>query len=327
MKLVRSVGRRLRRPFLTRGAILLYHRVADLELDPQLLSVTPAHFDEHLQVLRKLALPRTLAQIAHHTEAGAVAVTFDDGYEDNLLNAAPALARNGVPATFFITSGVLGKNREFFWDDLERLLLGPHPLPASFSLEIAGERIEMVLEGTPHDPRWTVLRPDLSARTLLYRRLHRALGPLPGSERRAVLERIAAWAGAGVEARQTHRMLTNNQLANLSGLPGVEIGAHSVTHPVLSSLPPEEQRGEIAQSKAVLEEIVARPVESFAYPFGSEDDYGPVAVAAVRDAGFRRAASTTHDTVWRGSDRFRLPRILVRDCDGEAFARLLHQYL
>ena len=100
-----------------------------------------------------------------------------------------------------------------------------------------------------------------------------------------------------------------------------------MTHPVLSRLSATEQRAEIQGGKTRLEEILRRPVTSFAYPYGGRPEYTAETVAIVRDAGFNLACSTVEDVVWRGSNRFQLPRISVQDWDGEIFARWVWGWL
>ena len=99
-----------------RGIVLLYHRVAGPRRDPQGLDVSADRFDAQLAVLRRAAAPLPLAEFEAHRRDGtlperAVAVTFDDGYADNLLVAAPILARHAVSATIFVTAGMVGANR------------------------------------------------------------------------------------------------------------------------------------------------------------------------------------------------------------------------
>jgi peptidoglycan/xylan/chitin deacetylase (PgdA/CDA1 family) len=103
----------------------------------------------------------------------------------------------------------------------------------------------------------------------------------------------------------------------------IEIGAHTVTHPFLSALPAAWQRDEIKDGKAFLEELLGHPVTSFAYPYG---DYTAETTALVREAGLKCACSTVADTVWRRSDCFQLPRVEVKDWDGEEFAARLSRW-
>src|SRR5262249_37482648 len=103
---LRQAVRRFRDRFKPAPLILLYHRVADLPSDPQLLSVTPEHFKEHLEILRNNARPMALGEMVRALRDNklprrAVAVTFDDGYADNLLNGKPLLHQYDVPATVY----------------------------------------------------------------------------------------------------------------------------------------------------------------------------------------------------------------------------------
>jgi peptidoglycan/xylan/chitin deacetylase (PgdA/CDA1 family) len=126
-----------------RGLILMYHRVAEKDVDPWSLSVTPEHFAEHLAVLRRHAFPVSLLRLSQaHRECTfpdrAVALTFDDGYANNLYNARPLLERADIPATVFIATGYNGSSEEFWWDALDQALLRPGRLPATLELNLHG---------------------------------------------------------------------------------------------------------------------------------------------------------------------------------------------
>ncbi len=126
-----------------RGLILMYHRVAEVDSDPWGLCVSPRHFSEQLEVLTEYGTSLGLSRFIHALNRGRlpprpIVVTFDDGYMDNLSDAAPLLERYEVPATIFLVSGAMGRRREFWWDELERVLLQPGPLPKDLQLMIAG---------------------------------------------------------------------------------------------------------------------------------------------------------------------------------------------
>lgn len=338
MRRVRRSARRWRRTFTSRALILMYHRVIDLPSDPQLLCVTPAHFAEHLEILRRDYQPLSLLQLAKALGEGtlpnrAVVVTFDDGYADNLENAAPVLRRQGIPATVFVTSGALGRHEEFWWDELDRLILQPGVLPDPLELRI-GERVYRWETGpsatyTVDDARlhrdWHVERPvDPGPRQHLYRSLYDVLQPLPAEPRRCALDQLRALAGVDSAGRTTHRTLTVAEVVRLSQDGLIEVGAHTVTHPLLATLPVATQRGEIEQSKACLEEVLGKPVVSFSYPHGSR---GTETVAIARAAGFACAGSSDPDPVWPDADPFQLPRVVVRDWDGDMFARQMKEWM
>src|SRR5207248_6890557 len=132
-----------RRKLVPRALVLLYHRVTEIPCDPQWLCVTPCHFAEHLEVLKKFGPTVSVRQLheaqrQRRIQRGTLVVTFDDGYTDNLHQAKPLLERYGVPATFFLSSGYLGQEQEFWWDELERLLLHPGVLPETLRLTVQG---------------------------------------------------------------------------------------------------------------------------------------------------------------------------------------------
>jgi peptidoglycan/xylan/chitin deacetylase (PgdA/CDA1 family) len=334
MGTLRRTARRVVNLFVPRTIILLYHRVAELSSDPQLLSVTPQHFAEQLEILRKHYRPIRLQQTDKLLRRSVV-VTFDDGYADNLWNAKPLLERYDVPATVFVTTGYVGQDREFWWDELETLLL-ERRLPETLQLNINGGIRQWEL-GTSSDydeaaynhyRSWNVSeKNDPSPRQFVYRSLHQLLRPMPEREQRKVLNQLHDLAGAPSSSRSKSRPLSSAEVIELDKGGLVEVGSHTVTHPVLSGLSPAAQWTEIEQSKVDLEEMLGRPVTSFAYPFGTRSDYADETVAAIRSAGYHRACSNFAGVVGPDTDRFQLPRFVVRDWHGNEFSRRLSGWL
>lgn len=337
---VRWAGRRLRGRFERKVLVLLYHRVADLDADPWALGVSPSHFAEQLAVVRQRGYPLRLQDAVGALLDGtlprrSVVITFDDGYTDNLYGAKPALERYDVPATVFVTTGPLEQGREFWWDELERLLLQPGRLPERLQLRVNGSTYRRELaEAADYDEetsrrhrRWRAWEPAPSARQALYRAIWELLQPLPDGERRRALDELGAWAGAEPVCRPTHRALSLAEVSTLAEGGLIEVGAHTVTHPALAALPAASQRDEIGRSKARLEEILDRPVESFSYPFGRQGDYTAETVAIVREAAFSCACSNFDGAVTVDTDPFQLPRVYVHDWSGREFARQLSRWL
>jgi peptidoglycan/xylan/chitin deacetylase (PgdA/CDA1 family) len=119
--------------------ILMYHRIAPPGLDPWRLRVTPDHFEQQLSALKARFEVISLAEIPHRQDfRNTVAITFDDGYADNLLRAKPILEEFETPATVFITTSYVNADREFWWDELEQLFLYPGVLPERLILNIGG---------------------------------------------------------------------------------------------------------------------------------------------------------------------------------------------
>lgn len=331
---VRALGRavvgavRRRSP---RGLVLLYHRVAGPRLDPLLLDVSPANFDAQLAVLCSAATVLPLEEFESLRRAGrlpehAVAVTFDDGYADNLHAAAPLLAQHGVPATVFVTSGMIGAEGEFWWDDVERVVWSAVPLAAP--VPIPGIAWTGDDAARPALTGWSAAEAhDPTPRHRLYRQLLGAIQPLAVPARDAAMAALRRWAGVANAGRDTHRTMTAAELRTLASEPLITIGAHSVSHPILSLHAAADQLRELLESRTALTQLLGRDVTSVAYPFGTGADVSDVTVRAARDAGYAFALANEPAPAWRWSDRWRIPRVLVRDWDGDEFAQRLHHWL
>jgi peptidoglycan/xylan/chitin deacetylase (PgdA/CDA1 family) len=289
------------------GIVLMYHRVAEPRDDPWGLCVSPCRFAEQMEALARGARTVPLAALPEAVAAGraAVAVTFDDGYADNLSAALPVLERHGIPATVFLATGWVGRPREFWWDELLWLVSAAPPRAGPVGL---------TLDGAPCD--WD----GAAGREWLYRALWRRLRSLPYAEQQAALDALAAWAGLPRVVRPSHRPLSADEAARLAASPLVEVGAHTVTHPPLAELPAARRAVEIAESQAACEAVAGRPVTSFAYPYGS---YDAQSLETVRTAGFARGCTTVGGAVTRGAAPLALPRVAVGDWDGETLARRL----
>jgi peptidoglycan/xylan/chitin deacetylase (PgdA/CDA1 family) len=324
---------------MPRGLILLYHRVAEVQSDPWSLSVTPDRFADHLQVLREVGQPMALDELSQNLRDGKcpyrpLVVTFDDGYADNLYTAKPLLERCDIPATVFVSAGLVDGNRQFWWDELDQLLQG-EALPKTLDLNINGNLYHWTL-GEPElcgkgdvqqDRQWKAWdKHKPNSRQSLYLAIYKLLQPLKSSEQAHVLSQLMAWASPKSTRRASSRPLTNEEIVALKG-GLIDIGAHTMTHPLLSARPTAIQREEIQQSKAYLEGILGSPVTSFAYPYGGKSAYTAETVALVREAGFGCACSTLASVVSRSSHLFRLPRLHVENWDSERFSRTLSGWL
>ena len=324
-------------PFQSKVIILLYHRVFKPNLDPQLLCVTEKNFTEHLEYLSHNYDIMSLSGLIISLKEGklpkrGVVITFDDGYADNFLNAKPILDRYSAPATVFVSTGNVDSAREFWWDDLERLILNSGTLPEKIQLKVDEADYEWELGDTAYYDEaessiyadWNVLdKQDPTPRHQFYRSLCKILLPLPSSEQSSVLNQLYSLSKKTSEGRLSFRALSSDQVYSLSESGLVEIGAHTVTHPQLSKLSEAEQGKEIMKSKNKLSELLDRSVVSFAYPYGTRTDYTSDTVSIVHQAGFDCACSNFPGVVKSSTDKFQLPRMLVRDWSKDEFASRL----
>ncbi|MBE0417463.1 MAG: polysaccharide deacetylase family protein [Coriobacteriia bacterium] len=313
--------------------VLLYHRVADLDWDPQQLAVSRDNFVAQMRILSRRYRVLPLQELVdglrrRRVPDGAIAVTFDDGYADNLHNAAPALAEFSVPATVFVSSGFVGAAREFWWDELDCIVLSPGTLPVEIELAVGRARFSAILaESHQHsaadasqDVSWSVEDPGGTERQRLYRELCAFVRPLPADDRTEALAQLRAAANAPAHARSGHLPLSTTDVRTLASHPYVDLGGHTVSHQMLSARSADEQRIEIAADRAALAEMLGHAPRLFSYPYGSLDSYTAETVDIVRETGYEGACSNHPGVVKPWTDPYRIPRYLVRDWDAETLA-------
>ncbi len=292
---------------------LIYHRVTTLPSDPEMLAVSPENFRAQMRYLKDTVQLVRLESNWRDVSGPAVAVTFDDGYADNVLEALPILEEVGIPATFFISTGTIGSRSEFWWHELEHLILETHCLPASFTLED-----EYFGRSWPTG--------DLKARQEFYLALVDLMTNSDVMQRSKWLVQLRRWAQSGVVDPEKNRIMTADELLRLAESPWVTIGAHTVTHTRLSSLPPDAQREEIIESKTYLERLLGREITMFSYPFGKRSHYSAETVSLCREAGFTKAAANFPGQSHRWTDPYQIPRHLVRNWPIAVFTKKLREF-
>jgi peptidoglycan/xylan/chitin deacetylase (PgdA/CDA1 family) len=320
--------------------VLLYHRVANIPTDPHLLCVTPGNFSQQMEVLRRTWNPISLRELSSGLKnkrlpRRAVLVTFDDGYADNLHNAKPILERFEIPAVVFVIGGWVGVERQFWWDELEKILLQPGSLPEELKFRINGAETRCTLgrsagvysEGDyRRHADWRFGRKVPTERHALYVDLYEVIRPLASDQQDEMLETLRVWSGYKASAPKSNLPMTARELRELRQENLIEVGAHTISHPVLSTLPLDSQRHEISESRKLLQEIADQPITGFAYPYGGDGDYTRETVDIVRKAGFESAFLVGSGLVRRESEAFRLSRNWVGNWNGEQFAGRLQRW-
>lgn len=327
-----------------RAVILRYHRVAELETDPQKLAVTPPNFAAHLQTITDQYHPITLRELGECMRDGSVpdrsvVLTLDGGYVDTLYETKPLLQHFGIPATVFVSAGRVGEKTEFWWDDLERLLLHANGMRGELAVEVNGKTYEWKIDGgqesnafirTIHESWSLADRHTPTQRHAAYRKLQKLMKTLSHDEQREVIEQLNDAAGLPAEGRPSHRALDRLELKELAQSNMIEIGASGLRYCRLAGLSLSKQRSEIASGKELLESLIERPVTSFAYPYGRVLDHDETSMALVHDAGFEQACAAVPGVVTMGRfngqsiNQYELPRHNVRDWDGVRFEHELH---
>ncbi|MFV0662215.1 polysaccharide deacetylase family protein [Denitromonas sp.] len=240
--------------------------------------------------------------------ARAAAITFDDGYADNLTQALPILQRHHAPATLFVATGFLDGGR--MWNDTVIEAVRRTPLT---HLDLGAIDMGRVAVGSVAEKRRAIgeLIPRIKHLPPLARERH-----------------VAAVAEASQAALPDDLMMASAQLRQWHRA-GMGVGAHTVTHPILATTDAETARQEMLDSKRWLEALIGERIGLFAYPNGKpEQDYRAEHADLAADVGFDAALATVWGAARRDSDVFQLPRFTPWDRTKYRFgARLLQNLL
>lgn len=292
-----------------RAVVLRYHSVSEMNADSEIyrcpfIAVTPRTFERQMRMLagRYVVVPMSLlvARLAAGQPFGprTVAITFDDGYMDNYRFALPVLARLGLPATIYVTTNAVG-NGWSFWPSRLRYAL------------MRSSKSRLVLDGQVID----LGGPD--GRVAAVGTLTLAAKRLPVAERDALIDAVVAAAGVGSPPSEARGWFMGWEELKAVSAAGLSIGAHTLTHPILTSQTSAVAASEIGGSRGLLRERLGAEIDDFAYPNGggviNHDDR---IAALVREAGFRSASTSVAGPVRLRDDPFRLRRIGVNEASG-----------
>lgn len=321
--------------FEHRAVVLMYHRIADVAVDPWELAVSPANFEQQIQLLTEKYTVIPVAELIHQLQqkkilSNAVCLTFDDGYADNFLFAKPILEKHNCPATFFIPSHYTGQERPFWWDALEVILLHAPQLPQLFQLPMQDDVFEFDLSDE------TLLTDDLilkhkawawpaaapTRRCELYLNIWEHLKPLPLSEIETTLEALKRLSGYAPYFPDSLLPMRSDQLAELANHSLFDIGLHTATHPALAYHNEDVQYEELAENKKALQ--MYQPINAVAFPYGNYNNSTLSVLQKQRiDAGF----TTEQKTVTRASNPRCLGRYQVTNCDASELENKLAKWL
>ncbi len=237
----------------------------------------------------------------------SLTITFDDGYADNAEIALPILNKFSLKATFFIASGYLDGGR--MWNDT--VIESVRNFPSGY-LDLSENNL-----GSYSLESW-------GDRHNAYSAIISKIKHLPQEERQYLVDWVASMVP---EQGATQLMMRSDQVAELHR-NGMEIGGHTVTHPILSSIPDEQAKREIAEGKEQLEQITGSQVRVFAYPNGKPgQDYLPKHRDMVQQQGFTAAVSTQWGVSTPSTDRYQLRRFTPWDDSPAKFMlRLIWNY-
>jgi peptidoglycan/xylan/chitin deacetylase (PgdA/CDA1 family) len=221
----------------------------------------------------------------------AVALTFDDGYLDNVTVAAPVLASAGLPATFFLVPGFLSGTRRAWWEELGWAFAHATASPLTWGderFDTSSSPVRQAAMGRVADSLKTL---DSREREEAVAELSRRLAPKgPPADRRTFMD----WDEAGQLLRYGH-----------------DIGSHTCGHPILSRETSTTQAHELKAARQELQSRFPRPVDVVAFPNGRAQDYSEITVRLAREAGYAFAVTTRSAWCGAGTPPLEMPRIVI----------------
>lgn len=296
-----------------RGAnvVLSYHRIRPASGPPSATAaaaargmvVTEVRFRRQLEALAERYEVVKAVDARRRSDRPRAAITFDDGYADNAEVAVPVLHDLGLPATFFVTTDGLGRGTEFWWDQLEHVLLSTRPVPPRLRL-LAAQRPLDLATATPAE------------RQAAFTQLTRLLRASPPKVVDDVLDELVGATGGPPEPCDAHRRLSPAQLRTLADDPLFDVGSHTCSHAALRALPRSGSRAELRRSRAALSEVLGHPPALVAFPYGAPPSVGRRDRGEARRAGYELAFINTPGSADR-SRPFAVHRVPVQDWEPE----------
>lgn len=297
-----------------RAVVLAYHRVASPPVDPLQLSVSPSSFAEQLSVLgasyRVVPLRNLPQALSEPVSRPTVAITFDDGYADNLLTMAPLLSKAGLSATVFVASDFIGGRQWFWWDAIGVALFQARRPDTPLTIRCDGVELETINVTDEN-------RKDTHDRLVDHARRASA------STAREIARSCLTWAGIPELPDPDYRALTASECRELSRVPSIVVGGHGRHHVSLAFRSDPEAFEDIAEGKKALERVTGLPVREFSFPFGTRADFSSRSIQLAKAAGYERIAVNCPGWVFAKDRGTEIPRVLVRNWPGEQFSRWL----
>ena len=262
--------------------VLNYHRIDDpyregFDTFRPNISATPADFALQMDYVAENYNVISGTDLVSFTKGKqglpkrAALITFDDGYFDNYLNAFPVLKTRGLPAIIFLTTNFIGRNIPFYWDLI------------SYCFNHTDlEKVELPYLGLRY---WA----DESTRTEVLYEWIAVLKKLPESEKQKIVEQLSGMMGVHVPDNAFRNIMMSWAHAREMCDNGIEMGGHTVNHPILTRVTPNEASQELINCKREIEDEINNPVLSFAYPNGQSADFNEEIIKMVKQAGFEVA--------------------------------------
>jgi len=289
--------------FSHRIIIFTYHRIFPKQEDWWSVSYTyPEEFEHQINFINKhfkvLSLKELLelsnnGKLFTETYKRTAVITFDDGYKDNYIYAYPILKKYNIPATMFLATGFIDKNRVYWWDRVGYIFY--HSQKKEIDLGDLG--------------KFSLTSPNEKSNSL--KRLLSKLKSLPDQTKEVIIDNLKKISKVEIPfSLGKDLMLSWEEIQDMT-LNHIEFGAHTVNHPILTNIPLEQAEKEIIKSKQILEAKLQKNIKAFSYPNGKEKDFNDDMIAILAKSGFEYAVTTIQGFIGKRNARnvYRLKRV------------------
>jgi peptidoglycan/xylan/chitin deacetylase (PgdA/CDA1 family) len=299
--------------------VLCYHRVGELTTDYWQNVVSVENFLEHLRVIKNFYRPVSMNELIETfkvrklPDRRTVVITFDDGYSSNLKYACESLSNKNLPAIFYLNTYSLNK-KNFWWDELQKLIIDNLYQSDSIKLSIFAHDVSLPIK-------------TIGQKNACLSILHKIMKGMDPSTRESLLVELGNQDNNQISNALSleRKPLSSHEIKSLSQTSLFEIGGHGHCHRALSLLKHNEQKNEILENRRILQEITQKPILHFSYPFGGKDDFDEISVKIVKECSFESAVTTSREPLRLGGDLYSIPRISIKNWDGEKFKEKLDQ--
>ena len=279
------------------ATILMYHRVNSNRDNWSIDTTDTKLFEKEMKYLKRTYNFLSLEDLADKIKKKerlpkrSVVITFDDGYKDNYKEAYPILKKYKIPATIFLTSSFIEKDKIFWWDQIGYTLF--HSKSKKVKIEKIGEiDISYVKENQKY-----------------FDKIIEKFKVLPEEKRNEILIKLIKKLNVKIPNDIFKNISLSWDEINEMSKENIDFGAHTVNHLILTNLSIKKAKSEILESKKEIEKRLGKKISTFSYPNGLRADYNNEIIKILKENKFKCAVTAIPNTVDSKTNLFELGRI------------------
>lgn len=263
--------------------ILLYHRIGEVEYNsiPSMVHATQDEFEREIIFLKRhyniISCSELLDVFRYNISLPkrSLIITFDDGYKDNYTNAFPVLKKYNIPAIIFLSTNYIGEKNGLFWIDkvawiIDSIQKESVDIPGLGSLSLNSIK-------SKNKTKLTIIR---------------YLTKIQDSQKNEIIDSLCRQLKVEIRNEIAKELyLSEDEIRDMSK-NGIMFGGHGCSHSILTKISIKQAMNEVRESKIIIERIIEKKIDFFAYPNGSFNDFNEQIIEIVQNSGYRLAFTT-----------------------------------